>query len=277
MRTLFIQENGRHDKNRKYRECFAWQRAFQTIGHTCDVWGAGHSNYEAVPDFDSYDVIHNLENYDETGWLPDLSKVKARKFLHSVDAHVRGLDPFLEEYKRGDYEVILQAIPDFVEANSIWFPVSFDHTLVKPMSIEKTNDLGFCGNINNRGNLINILDEAYGIKKDIFLIGDDMVSAINSYKIHFNCNVGVDINWRNLETIGCGTALLTNYHPTYDRYGFMHGENCVFYTSIPEMLKGVEYLLNNPEDRERIAKNGLELSQRHTYLERAKYFNEVIL
>jgi hypothetical protein len=277
MRILFIQENGRHDKNRKYRECFAWQRAFTALGDTCDVWGLGHSNYEELPEFDSYDIIHNLENYDEIGWLPDLSRVKARKFLHAVDTHVKGIAPFLHEYYRGDYEKILQAIPEFVEENSVWFPVSYDDTFVKPLGVNKVHDIGFCGNINNRGHLLDLLDKNFTLKKDVFVIGDEMVSAINSYKVHFNCNVGIDVNWRNLETIACGTALLTNYHPTYDRYGFIQGENCMFYASPEEMLSSAKYLLDNPDDRERIIKNGLELSKQHTYLERAKYFNEVIL
>ena len=85
MRILIIQENGRHEENRDFRECFSLQRAFVTLGYACDVWGLGHSNYTSAPDFDCYDVIINLENYDEAGWVPDLSQATARKFLWAID------------------------------------------------------------------------------------------------------------------------------------------------------------------------------------------------
>ena len=71
MKILIIQENGRHEENRHLRECFSMQRAFQFHDVDCDVWGLGHDSPE--PDFESYDLIINLENYDETGWVPDLS------------------------------------------------------------------------------------------------------------------------------------------------------------------------------------------------------------
>ena len=34
-----------------------------------------------------------------------------------------------------------------------------------------------------------------------------MVDAINSYYIHFNRNIGDDINYRTFETTGCKTLL----------------------------------------------------------------------
>ena len=31
--------------------------------------------------------LGNIENYDETGWVPNLKDVKTTKFLWSIDAH----------------------------------------------------------------------------------------------------------------------------------------------------------------------------------------------
>ena len=92
MNVLIIQENGRHDGNRNFRECFCAQRAFIYHGHDATVWGLGHTNYKEEPDYDSYDLIINLENYDETGWVPNLSKIQTKKFLWSIDAHVKGVE-----------------------------------------------------------------------------------------------------------------------------------------------------------------------------------------
>ena len=84
MKFLIIQENGRHDGNRNFRECFCAQRAFVHHGQEADVWGLGHDNYSYEPDYEAYDFIINLENYDETGWVPSLAKVQTKKFLWSI-------------------------------------------------------------------------------------------------------------------------------------------------------------------------------------------------
>ena len=41
-RILIIQENGRHERNREFRECFCLKRAFNQLGFGCDIWGKGH-------------------------------------------------------------------------------------------------------------------------------------------------------------------------------------------------------------------------------------------
>src|SRR6185369_7678096 len=94
MNILLIQENGRHESNREFRECQALARAFEQLGHEPVVWGLGHPGYPDRPNFERFDLILNLENYDEKGWLPDLSETKHPvKMLWAVDEHVRG-----EEY-----------------------------------------------------------------------------------------------------------------------------------------------------------------------------------
>ena len=100
MNFLLIQENGRHVANRSFRECFSLQRCLEALKQNCDVWGLGHPNYEQHPDFNNYDVIINLENYDESGWVPDLSEVSCKKYLWSIDAHVRGIAPYKKEFRR---------------------------------------------------------------------------------------------------------------------------------------------------------------------------------
>ena len=57
MKVLIIQENGRHEKNRSFRECFCLQRGFEKLNHKADVWGLGHDSYSENPDYESYDLI----------------------------------------------------------------------------------------------------------------------------------------------------------------------------------------------------------------------------
>lgn len=271
MNVLIIQENGRHDANRNYRECFCTKRAFEYYGHKADVWGLGHENYNDEPDWPSYDLIINLENYDQTGWVPNLSKIQTFKALWAIDAHVKGIQSYLDTANNGNYNLILQATPEFVTHGSIWFPSCYDDTLLRPSFSVKKHDIGFCGNINNRGHLIEILQKNFNFKLDVFVIGDSMVEAINSYKVHFNANISIDINYRNFETIGCGTCLLTSRNPNYKALGFIDNENCLVYQNHEEMVGKTRWALENDEQRNKITANGLELAKKHTFKERVKF------
>ena len=64
MKVLLIQENGRHEANRNYRECFCLQRGFKSNGVDSDVWGKGHDNYETEPDWESYDLLYRKLGLD---------------------------------------------------------------------------------------------------------------------------------------------------------------------------------------------------------------------
>ena len=272
MKILVIQENGRHEANRKYRECFSLQRAFTSLGHTCEVWGLNHSNYQHTPDWNSYDIIINIENYDEIGWVPSLKTVtKPKKFLWSIDAHCRGENVYEKTFAEGNYDILLHSTKDFVTKDyHVWFPNAFDDSLIKPLDIEKTHDLGFCGNWVNRRPILEWLQENHGLHLDIFVIGDDMVKAINGYRCHFNLNIANDINYRSFETIGCGTLLLTNYNPQYEELGFVDGKNCLMYRSNEELVNKIQEIKLGKIDINVISDRGYELSKEHTYYNRCK-------
>jgi hypothetical protein len=244
-------------------------------GHEADVWGLGHDNYEQEPDYDSYDLIINLENYDETGWVPSLAKVQTKKFLWSIDAHVKGIQPYLKTANEGSYDLTLQATPEFVSKNSIWFPNCYDDSVIYPIppyadaKRDERCSVGFCGNIVNRGGIIQILKDNFDdFKLDEFVIGEEMVKAINSYKIHFNANISIDINYRNLETMGCGTCLLTSHNDHYSKLGMIDGKNCLVYKNIDEMIEKARFALGNYDFRTSICNAGLVLAQEHTYKKR---------
>lgn len=268
MNILLIQENGRHEANKNFRECFSLQRAFEKFGHFCNVWGQGHSNFDISPDYESYDWIINLENYD-TGWVPNLSTSKAKKILWVIDAHCAGEQGYLNEFNRGDYDLMFHATEDFCSEDfKIWVPNSFDDELIKKIDSPKKHLIGFCGNYVNRKPLLEALQKEINLHTDIFVIGDDMVEAINSYHIHFNANIANDINYRSFETIGCGTMLMTNYNKQYEKLGFKDFENCVFYHSMDDIINKYNYLKDNPEEIKKIADAGHELSKEHTYKKR---------
>jgi spore maturation protein CgeB len=144
-----------------------------------------------------------------------------------------------------------------------------------PIDVEKTVDVGFCGNVLNRGHVIDSLNK-YNIKKDIFIIGNDMVKSINSYKIHLNCNIADDINYRTFETLGCRTFLLTNYTPGLEKL-FDIGKELVIYESLEDLDSKVKYYLENEDERNKIAEAGyLRVKKDHTYFERVKKLIDII-
>ena len=268
MKFLIIQENGRHAKNRNYRECFCLQRAIKKTNNFCNVWGLGHSNYNNVPNFNRFDVIINIENYN-TKWIPDLSNVKPYKIIWCIDAHFRTMSPYIETFNKDKYNLILQATKDYIDDNSVWFPNCYDATLIKPKSVKKRADVGFCGNIMNRHPYLKLLSEHFDTRTDVMVIGDDMVNAINSYGVHFNKNIANDINYRNFETIGCKIPLATNFNSYYKELGFEDSLNCVIYKNDEEMIEKIKFLLNSESKRNEIANNGYKLAKRHTYDKRA--------
>jgi hypothetical protein len=275
MKILLIQENGRHDENRNFRECFCLQRAFIKLNIECDVWGLGHNNFNQSIDFNEYDLIINLENYGN-GWEPNLKSVKSKKFLWSIDSHFRGEKVFIDEFNRGNYNLLLHSTKDYVDQPfKIWFPNAYDDTLIFPMDVKKRCDVGFCGSLLNRQNYINLLKNKYNFIYDNFVIGNKMVESINSYKIHWNKNVLNDINYRSFETIGCGIPLVTNYNYQYELLGFKHNHNVMMYNNEEEMIKYIDLLLSDDELRTSIGKSGFELSKNHTYNDRASFLIKI--
>jgi hypothetical protein len=273
---LIIQEAGRHEENKNFRECLSMQRALIKNGAKAEVWGLGHPYYDTEPDWEAYDLIINLENYDTIGWVPNLHHVRTKKFLWSIDAHVKGIDPYMRTANDGQYDLILQATPEFcIGTTSAWFPNCYDDTLIEPYywgHEEKKYDVGFCGNINNRGPLLaQMQGRDWTFKIDEMVIGKAMVEAINSYGISWNANIGIDINYRNFETMGCGVPLMTSFNAHYIALGMKHGEHCFMYSNTEDMLAQLDALTSNPVLCRKVANKGLELvASSHTYSNRAQ-------
>ena len=118
---------------------------------------------------------------------------------------------------------------------------------------------------------MNDADRWFGLKKDIFVIGQKMVEAINSYKVHVNANISCDFNYRNFETIGCGTILAAHKNTNqYDTLGFLDGVNCILFENMEEFREKVEKALGDEAYRGKLTKEALKLAKKHTYKKRAE-------
>lgn len=279
MKFLIIQSDGEHKgqdgwtPNWYLRECYAIQHALVQNGQEADIWGLRHGNFEHLPDFESYDALFCIENY-ETSWLPDFQDIrKPIKLQWIIDLHCQDKSNYSKISSGMD--IVLHStkslIDEYEEAHKglshVWFPNGVDDRYFYPRNIEKKIDIAFVGSKNpSRKEFIERLESDIGLKY-FFATGQDMIDIVSSCKIHFNKNIGVDKNYRIFETIGLGTCLVTNYDDILDHMGFVDGENVILYNSYEEASRKIRQYLDNGK-WESISNGGRELAKSHSYSNR---------
>ena len=256
------------------------------------VWGRGYANFEhpLAEVAAGADAVVLLENYD-SGWVPDLAGLRALRVFWSIDSHV-ALRAHVRMCRRERIHLLLNAtegyLPHFRAAGRtcVWFPNAYPADLVGPRpDIAKRHDVGFCGNVLNRGPWLDALRAEFGLHVVSFdtpaghnhdAIGAGMVRAVNSFRVHWNRNLADDINFRTFETLGCRTLLLTNHTPGLER--LFHGErHLVTYTDLEDCKARLRALLAEPARIEHIAAAGhAHVRAHHTYDVRARQLLELI-
>jgi len=286
MRIIIIQERGRHAKNRKFRECLNFHRAFKRIGIKSIVWGLNFPNFKTPltsiirPD----DAILLLENYEINNWIPKLTQFKNVKLFWSIDSHCN-----IEQHKKICNKHGINVVLNSIESDqkkfkglknrpkTYWFPNAYPDDLIDYIpGIQRKTKIGFVGNLLNRSKWIKMLENDYNLKPKVMIIGQDMVNEINSYKLHFNRNISNDVNYRTFETLGCQTCLLTNKTENLDKL-FKIGKHLVIYDNYNDLKDKIDWLLKDSKKRDEIAKAGYALVKKeHTYTCRAKRLVEII-
>lgn len=284
MKILLIQERGRNKGNREFREALCLKRGIERAGHEAVVWGLNYNNF-SVP-FDEIskdcDALLSLENYD-SGWHPDISKFKGKKLFWSIDSHCALQNHQMHCAKHKFDTILLSNIQhshhfEGMVSSAVWFPNGYPSDLIRPdPTITRSHDIGFCGSlIGNRESWLNLISNKFKLKKDIFVIGNDMVKALSSYKIAFNINIADDINFRTFEATGSGAMLLTNYTPNLENL-FKIGEEIIIYDSPEDLLRKIEIYTSDDDLRNMIANNGKNRSiNDHSYDSRSKNLLKLI-
>jgi glycosyltransferase involved in cell wall biosynthesis len=275
MKILIIQENGRHPENKEFRECFNLQRALLRKNIDTIVWGLGHINFntpfqEIIKDID---VIILLENYESNGWLPDLSNVNKLKIFWSIDSHMVLMNHITTVIKNK----IESHQNYFKTSKTFYFPNAYPSDLISPIdNVNKDVFLGFCGSLLNRFEILTKLENKFGLKKDIWKLGNEMVKTINGYNIHFNKTLSNDINYRIFETMGCNTLILTNNTENINTF-FKDMENIVIYDNETELFEKLNVLSLDNNLIKKISNSGYELvKNNHTYDNRADVLLKII-
>jgi len=282
MKILIIQENGRHNENRNFRECFNLQRALLRKNIDTVVWGLGHDNFNTPFQqiIKEIDVIILLENYESNGWLPDLSNFNKLKIFWSIDSHMVLMNHITTVVKN-KIDIVLNAIEShqnyFKTSKTFYFPNAYPSDLISPIDgVDKNIFLGFCGSLLNRSEILDKLENKFGLKKDIWKLGNEMVNTINGYKIHFNKTLSNDINYRIFETMGCNTLMLTNSTENINTF-FNDMENIVIYNNEIELFEKLSILHSDNNLIKKISNSGHELvKNNHTYDNRADVLLKII-
>ena len=282
MKILIIQENGRHSENKIFRECFNLQRALLRKNIDTIVWGLGHDNFntpfqQIIKDID---VIILLENYESNGWLPDLSNINKLKIFWSIDSHMVLMNHITTVVKN-KIDIVLNAIEShqnyFKTSKTFYFPNAYPSDLISPIDgVDKNIFLGFCGSLLNRSEILDKLENKFGLKKDIWKLGNEMVNTVNGYKIHFNKTLSNDINYRIFETMGCNTLMLTNSTENINTF-FNDMENIVIYNNEIELFEKLNILYSDNDLIKKISNSGYELvKNNHTYNNRVDVLLKII-
>jgi hypothetical protein len=269
--------------NKEYRECNCLARSLARIGVTADVWGLGHSSFCKPFDmlYDMCDAILFLENYDTSGWTPNLSTAKKPKLFWSIDGHVT-IRHHIDLAQINKFDVILNSCLNSVEElapfcqESIWFPNAYPLDLFSDVSGPDTREIEF-GYVGSYGSLerrayITALAKEQRLQVQTNVVGDSMVYALKSMQLGFNKNASHDINYRTFETTGAGAALLTDATPGIDQL-FKIGSEILTYQDYSTCCSVIEEIRRGEIDIIQVAQLGhARVKKDHTYDSRAKTF-----
>lgn len=287
MKWLILQSDGEHkgqdgwEPNYLMRECRAIKYALEILGDKADIWGLRHPGYGHFPnpDFYSYDGIFCCENY-EFDWLPRVNGCyRALRVFWVIDAHWQPLNAYADAIK--GYDVVLHSTRGFIEPyqklypqhRHIYFPNGvdsrfFDMARYAPPT-RKRPIIFIGGKTAPRAAAIDRMVAEAGMFYGYGITGTKYVEAILDAKMVWNKGINFDINYRNWETVGLGTCLLTEYDPEMEVLGFQHDVNCLFYRTVDEAVELAKTYTTNGQ-WERIAQAGYVLSRQHTYVQRIK-------
>jgi len=150
-------------------------------------------------------------------------------------------------------------------------PLAAYPELHKPIyDIEIEYDVGFIGNDTypERRELLDRLERKYKVLRTTSEPGLPYSEKLAKCTLLFNRSLDNDVNMRFFEAMSCEKLLLTDYLPQQE-YIATDGVDYVAYKDWEDLDKKVEYYLEHPVERTRIAINARNnILKSHTYLHR---------
>lgn len=201
-----------------------------------------------------------------------------------------------------------QALDEFIKLHperkdtAFWLPHAFEPECYRPgvwdgqkwidAVPKKKWDVCFIGHLqetNNYNNMnrVDFMDRMfkefpnfyYGSRNPMspgHCLFDDAAYKYNQSKIVLNITIKDDHpNMRDMEVLGTGSFLLTNWTPSLDEV-FKDGVHLVTFKTYDEAVEKAKYYLEHEDERDKIARQGYEESKKHTYAKRIEEIFEKI-
>lgn len=109
--------------------------------------------------------------------------------------------------------------------------------------------------------------------------GEEHAERLNMGKMVFQCSQHKEITRRIFEGMACGKLMITDRLPEHTHLQdlLVEGEDIVYYDNADDAIDKIRYYAQNDEERERIARNGLnKVLEHHTTAVRVEYLmNEI--
>jgi len=107
---------------------------------------------------------------------------------------------------------------------------------------------------------------------------EDYIKHINKSKIFVaSMDVNCSLSQRFTETLACGTFLLSDKPGDFDYLGYQDRKHLVLYKDLSDLENKIHYFLKHEEERESIAKTGMDFVRKHHSSEvRVKEFTKVM-
>ena len=213
------------------------------------------------------DLVINIMPFD-TLW----SWKRAPSCYWEIDCHmIQGSKT--DYYNAVDRVYIAQSyyLDLYPPEKTFYLPLACDPNVHKRSEHIKQNyDIGFLGNDTypDRRMLLDQLQENYHILRNTGIYGPAYSRELSKCMMIFNMSMLHDVNMRFFEGMAIGRLLLTDYLPEQDEFA-TPGIHYEIYKDFPELKKKIDYYIEYPALRERIALQGSRnIRQNHTYKHR---------
>lgn len=268
-------------------------------------YGLGYEGYnpkltvpEVIKKYGKFDIIFT----NHWGW-----KTRPLKWSYKVDIpHVHLLLDYVpthklkrlnRRFKKYRFDLILartsRAI-ELLEKNNInvksrFFPFSVDTEVYKKQKVQKIYDVITSSSRSEKltsetkyphrwdvHNLVNRMD--LKARTDL-VVHFDYIKAINQSKIAIiSNNIYKSLNMKYTEFLSCGTFVLADKPDDFEICGYKNKEHLVLYKDLQDLEKLIRYYLDHSEERERIAKQGMEFVRKyHSNEVRVKEMESIII
>lgn len=263
-----------YDTKFPYTTGFYCERALKTLGHEVEHI----SKNETKKDFDFYlNVDDDVPYFLHDSMRPNVYWVS--------DTHRPNIQWRFDKCKKADLLFVSQqdAFLKFKQERDkvYWLCHACDPVYHNVPMKEKKFDIGFVGNVTSkfhqkRKTMLETLSNSFSNVSFVSgLYLSEMARHYADSKIVFNCSLNDDINMRLFEGMCSGSMVLTDSIPYL--FDVVNYDSVSSYDSVKDLVEKVNFYLQNEEQREKIAKNGLEETKsKHTYEIRMKQLVDIV-